>query len=479
MTDDPPAGVSVLFFQISLTGASLQSSSGSSISLLASDTPIQVDVTQLQALSAFLSTANVPAATYNSLALTFANPQLVILNTSDAALGSSCAVGSICQLTPALDNAATVNFTSAPFPVTVSTNSPLGFFVDFHLDTVIQSDLSVNLGVSNGVTLAQLPPAAASEPPQFGFIRGTVESLNPNQDQFTLQTAWGRTFTIDVNSSTTYNDFPTCADNTSIFNCLAPGQIVQVRIASIQSDGNPLAAQVTYLQAANQQTVEGTIVAIPPLPLPTGETIIDVLLHQNPTNSSSLPLGGIASVAIWTIASGSNPAATFSIDTNGFTIPSGFTFTGPADLTVGQDVQLTVTPGSLTPPPNAVSNGGWEPPPQLSFTASSVALEPSQLTGTIASISSPSFTIDYLWSPCAPPGGGAPVCNVVALIQYGVETTSQTSYQGFTPDDFSGLAVNDLVSVSGWLFAQNGALNGATGPEVVAQTVTLHSNGIF
>ena len=61
MTDDPPNGVTVLFFQISLTAASLTPASGSSnASLLTNNTPVQVDVTQLQALSAFLSTANVP-----------------------------------------------------------------------------------------------------------------------------------------------------------------------------------------------------------------------------------------------------------------------------------------------------------------------------------------------------------------------------------------------------------------------------------
>ena len=80
MTDDPPAGVSVLFFQVSLTAASLTPTSGSAVSLLNNNTPIQIDVTKLQALSAFLSTANVPAGTYNSLSLTFATPQLVIFN---------------------------------------------------------------------------------------------------------------------------------------------------------------------------------------------------------------------------------------------------------------------------------------------------------------------------------------------------------------------------------------------------------------
>ena len=63
ITDEPPNGVTVLFFQVSLTAASLTPASGSSVSLLTNNTPIQIDVTQLQAISAFLSTANVPAGT--------------------------------------------------------------------------------------------------------------------------------------------------------------------------------------------------------------------------------------------------------------------------------------------------------------------------------------------------------------------------------------------------------------------------------
>ena len=86
MTDDPPSGVSVLFFQVSLTSATLTPAAGSGSTSLVSlvENPIQIDVTQLQALSAFLANENVPAGTYSSLSLTFANPQLVILNSSDA-----------------------------------------------------------------------------------------------------------------------------------------------------------------------------------------------------------------------------------------------------------------------------------------------------------------------------------------------------------------------------------------------------------
>jgi hypothetical protein len=479
MTDDPPAGVSVLFFQVSLTAASLQPTSGSPVSLLPNGTSIQIDVTKLQALSAFLSTANVPAGSYSGLSLTFANPQLVIFNTSDQSIASTCAVGSVCQLTPAIDNSATVALSGNPFPVTVAANTPLGLLIDYHLNTIIQPDLSVNLSAANGVSVAPLvPPSAPLQPPQFGFLTGTVESVSADQTQFTVQTAWGRTFTIDTNSSTVHVDWPPCASPGAL-SCLSAGTVVQVQIASVESNGDLLAAQVTWLQAAGQQTVVGAIVAIPPLPLPAGETVLLVMLHQNPTASTSLPVGAVAQVAVWGPGSGGgHSVTTFSIDSNGFNIPSGFTFASPNDLGVGQTVQITVTPGTLTGPvcTTVITANGWGPPCVLSFTASGLQLEPSQITGTIASIGSGSFGLNTFpniflgpWSPNAVPNNG--------LI---VETTSQTTYQGFSPDNFSGLADNDLVSVSGWVFPQNGALTPAVGPPiVVAQTITLHPNAVY
>jgi Domain of unknown function (DUF4382) len=464
MTDDPPQGVQVLFFQVSLTSASLTPSSGSPVSLLSGSTPIQIDVTQLQALSAFLSTANVSPGSYTGLSLTFASPLLVIFNASDSSIASTCAVGSVCQLTPTIDDSsATVDLTSAPFPVTVAANSPLGFLVDFHLNTIIQSDLSVNLGVTNGITVGELPPMPTPTP-RFGFLNGTVESVNASQNQFTLQTFWGRTFTLETSSSTTFNDFPSSACTTAGIACLAQNQVVQVQISGVESGGILAVSQVTYLQAANQQTVEGVIFNY-------SATGMKILLRGNPTFDPALPLGGVATVTFDT-------ATTFSVDANGFTIPSGLAFAGVDNLWVGQTVKVNVDSGSVTGPGGGGGQGGWGPPPSISFTTNNVELEPGQITGIITALASPDFTLQYsVWPPCPP---GAPCPTYVGLISTDIQTTSQTTYTGFETDSFSGLAVNNLVSVNGWLFANNGALDPAVSPPVVlAQTVSDHPNAVF
>ena len=460
MTDDPPAGVRVLFFQVNLTAATLApaptttGTTASPVSLLSNNTPIQIDVTQLQALSAFLSTADVTAGTYNSLSLTFANPELVIFNQSDSSLGSTCAVGSVCQLTPAIDNSATVAFSSSPFPVTVAPGSPLGFLIDFHLNTVIQSDLSVNLGVANGITVAQLPPAPT--PPQFGSVTGEVESVSASNNQFTMLTAWGRTFTVDTTSSTTFSDFPASACTTAGIGCVASGQVVKVQVASFAKGGVLTASQVAYVQAAGTQTVEGTVIDILPLPVPSGELIVQMILHNNPASTSGVPLGGLATV---TLAS----SATYSIDNNGFTIPSGLSFTGPEGVTVGQNLQVVVEPGTLSS-----SGSGWTifgPPQTVTFTTTSVELEPSQMTGTISATDS--STTSFALGAGGPFFAPWPMPNAVS--SYDVATTSQTTFTGFSPDNFGGLADVQFVSVSGWLFL------GTTSdtPNVAAQSVVL------
>ncbi|MGB0064839.1 MAG: DUF4382 domain-containing protein [Terracidiphilus sp.] len=467
MTDDPPAGVSVLFFQVSLTSATLTPAAGMAstapVSLI--ENPVQVDVTQLQALSALLANESVPGGNYSSLNLTFADPQLVILNTSDTSLGSACAVGSVCTLTPSLGSSANISYSSTPFPIGVTNQSPLGLLIDFHLNTIIQSDLSVNLGVANGIAVSQLPSVSATAAPPFGFVVGTVETVNASQGQVTIQTAWGKTLTIDVNSNTQFIDWPPCVSPGGLY-CLTAGDAVEVQVASVNSDGSLEAAAVGWLLENNAQNVQGTVIGYSA----TGIKLLVLVTPLGPAAANVPPQGSIANVKL-------DSGAAFAVDAGGFTIPSGFVFSSTENLTQGQQLQVEVDPGSLS---CAASNVIPGPPPSCTFTTNSVQLEPSQISGTIASISSPDFTLDYEWSPCTPPGGN-PTCQVIALIQYNVETTSQTTYEGFNPDNFSGLADNDLVSVNGWLFeADNGLLDPAVvPPEILAQDVRLHPGATF
>jgi len=112
ITDTPPAGVTVLFFGLNVTGASLnyQSWTPNATSLFSLSNPILVEVTRLQTESAFLDSASVavfngestpPNATFDGLTVTLSNPELTIYNGTGATLGSgahACASNSVCQL---------------------------------------------------------------------------------------------------------------------------------------------------------------------------------------------------------------------------------------------------------------------------------------------------------------------------------------------------------------------------------------------
>jgi hypothetical protein len=418
---------------------------------LSSTTPIPVNVSQLQTESAFLGSQNVAAGTYESLSLTFANPQLTIFNASDNALSSTCAVGKVCQLTPTT-TPLTLTFSSSnssAFPVTLSASSPLAFKLDIHLDTVIQSDLTVNLAAMNGVTLSQVSPPQPGVPvPSIGKLTGTVQSVGTNQ--FTLQTIEGRTFTIDTNTSTTYSGFPTSVCSTEGFSCLATGQTVNVTV-TLQTDGSLLATAVSFVQLPTQQTVEGNIIG---LSTSGTNTIMDLIIQQQPSSASAsvLPVGKHASVTV------PSTGVTYAVNSGTFAIPSGLTFTSASSLQVGQEVQVVVE-GTVTQSTSSSTGGSSGPTPvgapDVSFTASSITLEPSQITGTVASVtaSSLSFTLATMPGYFVPPSATAGAAPAFAPVIITVQTTSATTFTNFTTNSISGLAVNDVVSIHGWVFS--------------------------
>ena len=457
VTDTPPAGVAVLFFQLNITAASLATSSGS-VSLLNTSNPIPVNVTQLQTDSAFLGSANVAAGTYNSLSVTFANPQLTIYNGSGAAIGS-CANDAVCQLTPTA-TPSTLTFSTAPFPVTLAANSPLAFKLDIHLDTIIQQNLSVDLAATDGVTISQLPTPAQGFPfTPIGHLLGTIQSLTSSG--FTLQTGDGRTFTIGVNSSTTYG-YPSSVCAMDNFSCLAMGQIVKVEL-NLMTPGTLFASAVDYVQAPGQMVVEGDIVR---LSTSGGTTVLNLILQQGaPTTTPNLLPFGIF-VTVMVPATG----VTYAVDSGGFTLPSGLSFAASSDLTVGQEISVVVQG-------NAVTSGGaggpttFGGPTSIVFTTNSIMLEPSQITGSVAAINSSalSFTLSTFPFFFIPPANGAPGgLPPLVPVNITVQTISATTYSNLTPDSISGLAVNDVVSVGGWVFSTP---SGATAITQAAETV--------
>lgn len=93
-------------------------------------------------------------------------------------------------------------------------------------------------------------------------------------------------------------------------------------------------------------------------------------------------------------------------------------------------------------------------PAAITFTTNSITLEPSQITGLVSALNASglNFNLSTLPNYFVPPAATAGAAPTLTPFQITVLTTGDTTFTSFTPDSISGMAVNDVVSVGGWLF---------------------------
>jgi hypothetical protein len=435
--DTPPNGVAVLFFEASITGASLQPSDSSKPAVAVMTTPVEVEFGHLQTDTAFLSLANVAPDTYNSLTLTFANPVLTIVNHSGAAIGT-CANNTVCQLTPSL-NPSSATLSGAPFPLTLDANSVFGLKLDLNVNSSVQNDLSINPAVTVAHVTQRDDSDEGQEMENLDEVDGQVTMVGSNQ--FTLMNARsGQSFTINVDSNTTFEDFDRagCTANPLDFTCVKTGQILDVDLGE-NGTGTMLAKRVEFEENASQQAIKGTITSV------DSSTQFQMVVFREEPDVNGISEG---SPVVVTIA----PNATFQVGReemgeNGGFDNFGFSFASAADLLVGQDVQIR--------PVTVVSAGGVN-----TVTTDLVRLWPSQVTGQVGSINSSNgtFTLTNL-SPLFT-GAAAPTTTIT------VQTLSEMDLMDFS--NGSSLAVGDTVSVKGLLF---NTINTTGTPTLVTRTI--------
>jgi len=441
--DTPPAGVTVTSFEVTVTGAVLQPGN---VSLLAS--PQTIELTQLQTNSAFLSTTNVKAGTYTSLAVTYANPKFTFLNDTGTQVtvgGQACSAGASCVVSaPTISGALTLTLSAPAFPslpVTASTQTLLE--VDVNLNNIIQPDFSLNFGTSGSgaVTVTQSTGTAGSSKIGNFNVTGQVASVTASPtNQFTLTTPAGKTLTIKANAAAFEFARANCAAND--FTCLATGQIVDANV-DIFSDGSLSATEVDFDDATGTQQVSGTIVTENNSP----PTSFQMIVHNTIPPVASLPPGTPVTVNI-------SGTASFVINNGSFVLPTGMTFATTSDLLVGQEVEARVASGT------SISNGA--------FTTDRLALEQTQIQSKVTSLNTtaqppqPSFVLTPL-----PPLFVNPVTQIFVLtVTQG--TTAVTQFQVLSPLDITGLTAAQPVSVGGFLFNTTGTVGS---PTIVAATV--------
>jgi hypothetical protein len=413
--DAPPPGITVISFEVTLTGATLNPPGGSGVSLVTS--PIQIELKRLETETAFLSTVNVPAGTYNSITLSFANVELTIKNDTGAAFsfaGVNCASGAVCEFKPGAPGS--VTYSGSPFPLTIQANAGTGLLVDVNLQNILSTPLGVNLQAANGVTVLQLPTPGmpTGQLDDIEDLCGVVQSKDTANNQFTLQTSRGL-LTIRVDSNTQFEGF----DDISLpntFASLAAGQIVEADLRLLAL-GTLFAAKVELEdQNANEQEVEGVIVGV------TSATQFQmVVMHECP-DVAGLETGNVATVTL-------QQGARFRVAQDGMMIPSGLrnAFEGASDtseLLAGQQVHVRRRPGSSG----------------TSINTDRVTLKRSRLSASVLSVIPPNFTVNGLSSLFTSAG----------INQIQVQTIQQTAFQGVS--GAASLQTGDNVSLRGLLF---------------------------
>ena len=436
--DTPPAGVNILSFEIHVTGASLQPSDSSkaAVPLVTHDT--EIELRHLEVESALLGTAGVPADTYSSLSLTFAHPEMTIQNGTGQTItvgGKSCAANSICELDPSL-NSASLTVNSAPFPITLSANSGLSFDVDFDINSSVQTDLSVTPSVNVTTTMT----TANHEMEDIDDLAGQITAVGANQ--FTLMTFGGQSDVIQTTSNTQFDDFDRAGCTANNFSCLQNGQVVRVHLSVMDEDESGddnsmmtisstagLVAKEVKLEDHFEKEFDGQIISVN-----AASNQFQMVVGDEDIDIQGMSLGNVITVTV-------NSGATFDVDSDNITIPSGLQFQSISDVIAGQSVEID--PVGL----NASSSG-------ISVATDHVRLHRTHVTATILSIAGTNLTLTNLPS----------FFTTAGITQIQVQTSSSTEFEDGL-SGLSGLAANDTVSVGGLLF------NSTTSPVLLAEKI--------
>jgi len=402
ITDTPPAGVTVLSFEMTITGATLNPGN---VSLLSS--PVQVELRHLETEVALLGSATVPAGTYSSMTLTLANAEVSFKNDSPGPLAgcSNVTPNNVCETKPNASGTATITFSSAQ---TILANTPAALLVDANLNSLLTPTMGVDFTAAGGFTAG--PFATGGGTAQLEDVLGQVATVTPVSQQFTLQTSQG-TFTVNTDASTLFSDFLVAGCSSANIACLLINQIFEVDLI-LRSDGTLLATRVELEDRdASQSEMDGTIAAINTL----RNSFTFVLLEAVP---------GVAGLEVGDVLTVTLAAATFEVDEDGLSVPAGLSFTSAANLLVGQRVQVRR---------DSASSGS-------TVQADRVRLKKAQFTAKVdTKLNTTDFTVNTLPSVFTSAG-----INAVEA-----RTSAQTDFEGTS---FASLVAGDTVSLGGLLF---------------------------
>jgi hypothetical protein len=415
VSDTAAAGVTILSFEATITGASLTSSSGSSATLISSSNPLTLELKRLEGDSTLAASVAVPTGTYNNLTISVANPTFTFLNNTGSTIttaGVNCINGATCQVQPSA--AANVVFATAPFPMTVAANTPQSLVLDFDLNAILSASLGVNFSAGMSVTAGSGSSTTVVEPIEDQV--GKITALDIAHGNFTFVTSQA-TFKTNFDMNTAFQDFLSFGCSSANSGCLAVNQVIAVNM-NLMGDGSLLATGVTYEDSNLDETLtEGIIFSV------DSSTQFRMVVLDTLPGTQGIGPGSIATVTLAGIT-------TYSVDDEGIDT-SAFIFIGPNNLVAGQEVQVKEL---------STSSG-------TSINADRVRLRGSRWTATVSSVSSPKFNVNALPSIFTSNG----------YTQIQVQTSAATEFTG-TTTSFNQVTAGKVVTLRGQIFLSSGAL---------------------
>jgi hypothetical protein len=437
--DAPPAGSSILKFQITFSRAELCPSVSSSgechgtpVTLVSS--PVDIELNQLQLESAFLGLNNVASGTYAGVRLTFSNPELKIV----------LADGSVQELAganlPLSPTSVTPTFGSA---LDVATGSQQGFLIDFNARDSIQSSSGAVTGISPVVSLVQLSASGTQPIEDLADTTGQVSSLSKScpTGSFALTDAMTGLAIANVRFDST-SEF----DGGLSCETLANDQAVEADI-ELQSPTSQtaqfFAKKIELLGEAGDEGLEGVVFQV-------ARTSQFVLLVNQERNLSTLTTGSFITV-------NADPArVVYSLESTDLPVDLA-AFASGVDVLAGQTIDVVITPGSLV----TADTGCADVSDNCSASAEKVRLKKSTLTAQVTGTSDPDFTLVNLPILFGSLDIFRPLsadCQSCAAGSMTVVTSGKTEFDDAL-GGFSSLQVGDNVTVRGFILK-----NGFVGP---------------
>lgn len=364
--------------------------------------PLELELTDLQLARDVVELVDgVPVGTYNSLTLTFSNPEIKLRDPG---------TGNIIEVKPPLQPAEVMVNTT----FSVAGSQATGLVLDFDLLASILTDAGGNItGVSPTLTASLLN--LGGEVKDIEDIKGRVVAVNTSAGSFDLDVFSNcQVLTLFVDQLTTFEGFPN--DPASLAD-MQTDQVVEVEI-DVDTDGTLFANVVDLEDDIAEDEVEGLIVD-----LTLDGTGAVVGFDLVPLDVISCTAASLTTQTLAVSLPADPTAVDFRIDDDGLPVNTAL-FDSRSDLVVGQKVEIDpVEP--LTAGITAV-------------TAEKVTLKDGTLRGTVDTISVTTFTL-------------IPTSGIFGGASLSVETSFETEFDDL-PNGVGSLTQGQAVRVRGLLF---------------------------